>query len=68
MKTYSIALELAVRTNVEKSARGVVGTSTESVSVREELDGVDVGVVCCKGLAALLLTDIPQLGKGIAST
>jgi hypothetical protein len=61
-------LELAVRTNIEKSARGVVGTSTESVSIGEELNGVDVGVVCCKCLAALLLTDIPQLGEGIAST
>lgn len=66
--TYSVALELAIRTNVEKSARGIVGTSTESVSVREELNGVDVGVVCCKGLAALLLTDVPQLGESIAST
>ena len=61
-------MELAIRTNVEKSARCVVRTSTEGVSVGEELNGVDVGVVCCKGLAALLLTDVPQFGKSIAST
>jgi len=61
-------LELAIRTNIEEPARGIVRTGTESVSVGEELDGVDVGVVCCKGLAALLLTDIPQLSERIAST
>lgn len=32
------------------------------------MNGVDVGVVGGEGLHTLLLTDIPQLGEGIAST
>jgi len=66
--TYSVTLKFAIRTNVKQSARRVVRASTESVSVGEELNRIDVGVVCRKGLAALLLTNVPQLGESIAST
>lgn len=67
-KTYGVALQLSVGADVEKTARSVVGTSTKSVSVGEELDGVDVRVVSSEGLNALLLSNIPELGESIAST
>lgn len=63
-----VALQLSVGADVEKTARSVVGTSTKSVSVGEELDGVDVRVVSSEGLNALLLSNIPELGESIAST
>lgn len=38
------------------------------MAVREELDGVDVGLVASKGLDGLASANIPELSKGIAST
>lgn len=38
------------------------------MAIREELDGVDVGLVSGEGLDSLAGSDIPQLGKSIAST
>lgn len=66
--THSVALEFAVGADVEQSAGGVIGSSTESIAIGEELDGIDVGVVRCKGLHTLLITDVPQLGEGIAGS
>ena len=63
---YRVGLQLAVGANVEQTARGIIGAGTKGVAVGEELDGVDVRVVRRKGLHALLLADIPQLGEGIA--
>lgn len=67
-KTYRVCLELPVCTNIEQAARSIVGAGSESIAVGEKLDGVDVGIVSSKGLDALLLADIPELSKGIAST
>lgn len=63
---YLVGVEFAIRTNVEQTAGGVVRTGSESVSVGEELDGVDVGFVSSESLHRLSGTDIPQLGEGIA--
>lgn len=63
---YLVGGQLAIGTDIEQAARGVVGAGTECISVGEELDGVDVRVVGGKSLHALLLSDIPQLGEGIA--
>jgi len=38
----SVALQFSVGADIEKTARSIVGTSTESISVGEELNGVDV--------------------------
>lgn len=37
------------------------------MSVREELDGVDVGLVTSKSLYSLASSNIPELGESIAS-
>jgi hypothetical protein len=66
--TYRVTLELTVGTDVEETAGRVIRTSTESIAVGEELDGVDIGIVGRKGLDTFLLTDIPELGEGIART
>ena len=65
---YCVCLQFAVGTDIKQTARRVVRASTECVAVREELDGVDVGVVGGKCLDTLLLTDVPQLSESIAST
>lgn len=66
--TYTVEVQLPVSTDIEEAAGGVVGTSHERVAIREELDGVDVGLVAGKGLDGLASTDIPQLGESIAGT
>ena len=38
------------------------------MTIREELDGVDVGLVASEGLDSLTSTNIPELGESIAST
>jgi hypothetical protein len=67
-KSYLVRSKFAIGADVEKTARCVVRTSTKSVSVGEELNSVDVGVVGGEGLDTLLLADIPQLSKGVAGT
>ena len=66
--TYLVGVELTVGTDIEETAGGVVGTSSKGVSVGEELNCVDVGLVTGKCLHGLAGTDIPQLGEGVAST
>lgn len=66
--TYSIALKLTIRPDIKQSARGVIRTSTEGVAVGEELNGIDIRVVCGERLDALLLADIPKLGKSVTGT
>lgn len=66
--SYRVALQLAVGTNIKQTAGCVVGTGTEGIAVGEVLDGVDVRVMCCESLDALLLADIPELGEGVAGT
>lgn len=65
---YLIGVEFAIRTNIEQAAGGVVGTGTESISIWEELNSVDIGFVASKGLHSLASTDIPQFGESVAST
>ena len=59
-------IQFPVGSNVEETARGVVGAGAEGVAVREELDGVDVRLVAGEGLDSLAGADVPQLGKGVA--
>lgn len=61
-------MQLAVSADIEQPARSIIGTSTKGIAVGEELNRVDVGVVSSKSLTALLLSDVPELSKGIAST
>ena len=63
-----VGVELAVGTQIEEAARGVVGTGGKGVAVGEELNGVDVALVAGKGLDRLAGTDVPNLGHGIAGT
>ena len=68
MLTYAVDVEFTVSTNIEQSASSVIGAGYERMTVREELDGVDIGLVACKSLDRLTRSDIPQLGEGIAGT
>jgi hypothetical protein len=63
---YRVALQFAVGPDVEKPTRRIVGPCAKGIAVREELDGIDVGVVRSKCLTALLLANVPQFCKGIA--
>lgn len=38
------------------------------MAVREELDGVDIGLVAGKGLDGFASANVPELSKGVAST
>lgn len=64
--TYRICLEFPVRANIEQTARCVVGARSERVSVGEELDSIYIRIVGGERLHALLLSDVPELSKGIA--
>ena len=66
MEIYLVGVEFPVGTDIEETAGGVIGTSTEGVSVGEELNGVDIGFVTSKGLDSLAGTDIPKFSEGIA--
>lgn len=66
--TNLVDVQLAVGTDIEQTAGGVVRTCTEGVSVGEELDGVDIGLVAGESLYGLAGTNIPQLGERIAGT
>jgi len=68
VKTYLVAVELAIGTNIEQAASGIIGTSAEGISVGKELNSVDVGFVTSKCLHGLASTDIPQLGEGVTGT
>lgn len=58
--------ELTIGTDIEQTAGSVIRSSTEGITIGEELNGVDVRVVGGEGLHALLLANIPQLGERIA--
>lgn len=68
MVTNLVDVELAVGPDIEQTARSVIGASAEGVTIGEELNGVDVGLVTSKSLHSLAGTDIPQLGESVAGT
>jgi hypothetical protein len=60
--------QLSVGTDIEEPAASIITSSSKGVSVREELDSVDVALVSGKGLNGLASSDIPELGERIAGT
>lgn len=64
-KAYRVLVDLTISTDIEETARGIVGAGAEGVSIREELYGIDVGLVTGKGLHSLTGPDIPQFGKSV---
>lgn len=65
--TYAVDIELTVSTDVEETASCIVGTGDKGVSVGEKLDGVNIGLVTSKSLYSLASSNVPELGKSIAS-
>lgn len=63
-----VLIQLAVSAEVKKTARSVIRTSSESLTVGEELDSVDIGLVSNERLHALAGSDIPHLRGGITSS
>lgn len=57
--TYLIRHQFAVGTNVKETASSIIGASTKGISIREVLDGVDVGIVSAKGLETLDGPNVP---------
>lgn len=64
----AVCYELLICSDVEETAGRVVATCSEGHPVGEEGDRVDVTLVSSKGLLAHTITDVPQLGTGVAST
>lgn len=64
-KAYRVLIDLTISTDVEETARCIVGAGAESVSIGEELYGIDVGLVTGKGLHSLTGPDIPQFGESV---
>ena len=58
-------VQLSVGADVEQPAGGVVRAGHEGVSVGEELDGIDVGLVAGEGLDGLAGAYVPELGEGV---
>jgi len=61
-------VDFGVASHVEQPAGGVVGSSTNSLAVGEEGDGVDVGLVPHVCLNALASSDVPNLGGSVHGT
>ena len=66
--TDRVLVELPVRTNIEKTAGGVIRSGTKCITIGEELDRIDVGFVPSECLNGLARTYIPELRKGIAGS
>ena len=66
-KAYRVLVDLTISTDIEETARGIIGAGAESVSIWEELNGVDVGLVTGKCLHSFTSPNIPQFGKSVAS-
>ena len=66
-KAYRVLVDLTISTDIEETARGIIGAGTESISIREELNGVDVGLVTSKGLHSFTSSNVPQFGESVAS-
>jgi len=60
--------QLAVRTDVEKTAARVVGPGSECQPIGEILYSVDIGFVSREGLHAFSSAKIPEFRSGITST
>jgi len=63
-----ILVKLSVSSQIKKTARGVVGSCTKSLSVGEELDSIDVRLVSNKSLDTFTGANVPDLGSGIAGS
>lgn len=57
MRVYG---QLLVRANIEKSAGGVIGASSECKPIREEVDRIDIRLMAGESLSAHSVADIPQ--------
>jgi len=66
----SVLVDLAVRANIEETARRVVGSSSEGISVWEHLDTVDIGFVVLESLDGGVGVGavVPELGGCVART
>ena len=64
-KTYAVYVELSVGSDIEQPTGCVIGASDERVAIREELDGVNIGLVASKRLDSLAGANVPKFGKSI---
>lgn len=58
-KAYRVLVDLTISTNIKETARGIIGAGAESISIWEELDGVDVGLVTGEGLHSFTGPNVP---------
>lgn len=66
--TYAIDVQLPISTDIEQTTGSVVRSSDKRVAIREELDGVDVGLMAGEGLDGLASPDIPQFRERVTSS
>lgn len=66
--TYPVEVQFTISANIEEAASSIVRAGNERVTVGEELNGVDVGLVAGKGLNGLASSNIPKLSESVAGT
>jgi len=52
-------VQFTIRPDVEKSARGIIGSSRKGIAIREELHSIDIRFVAGEGLRRTTTADIP---------
>lgn len=66
--TDLICIQLPISSNIEQATSSIVRAGTKSVSIREELNSVDIRLMTAESLHGLPRSDIPELSKSVAST
>lgn len=68
VETYSISIDLTISSYIEQPTSSVIRSSAKSLTIWEELHGIDIWFMASKGLHRFTSTNIPKLGKCIACT
>lgn len=68
VETYSISIHLTIGSYIEQPTGGIIGSGAKSLTIWEELHGINIWLMASKGLHGFPSTNIPKLGKCIACT
>lgn len=65
---HLVTAQFSVRSYIKQATCAIIGTGSKSISIWEELDGIDILLMPHKRLHGPLRSDIPKLRKRIART